>query len=220
MNSFALSYNTTLQNKINFKASEVRDPDFWDKMQTGMTHKFSIGLPTFTILKYIYSGSVGLIRYELVYSVPRISTTILRPTKWETTRTGLFEDFGISQDFSASAALSTRLYGMFNFRRGKLKAIRHMVSPSISVNYAPEMGTAMNGIQSLQLYRYTRRAAYARVQQVVRRSVQSSFAGRDGLNQFPAWQQRGSQGRGQKGHHRNRTQEDKADRQPEPFRKL
>ena len=148
---FALSYSTTLQNKINFKASEVRDPDFWDKMQTGMTHSFSIGLPTFTILKYLTlspSVSYGMNWYfssQNQYYNPETD-------KVETVRTGLFEDFGITQNFSASASLSTRLYGMFNFRRGKLKAVRHMISPSLSVSYAPEMGTPLNGYR---VYEYT-----------------------------------------------------------------
>lgn len=148
---FALSYSTTLQNKINFKASEVRDPDFWDKMQTGMTHNFSIGLPTFTILKYFTlspSVSYGMNWFfssQNQYYNPETD-------KVETTRTGLFEDFGATHDFSASASLSTRLYGMFNFKRGKLRAVRHMVSPSLSVSYAPEMGTALNGYR---VYNYT-----------------------------------------------------------------
>lgn len=148
---FALSYSTTLQNKINFKASEIREPDFWDKMQTGMTHNFSIGLPTFTLFKYITlapSVSYGMNWYfssQSQYYNPETD-------KVETIRTGLFEDFGISQNFSASASLSTRLYGLFNFKHGKLKAIRHMISPSLSVNYAPEMGTRMNGYR---VYNYT-----------------------------------------------------------------
>lgn len=148
---FALSYNTTLQNKINFKASEVRDPDFWDKMQTGMTHNFSIGLPTFTILKYLTlapSVSYGMNWYfssQSMYYNPETDEV-------ETIRTGLFEDFGASHNFSASASISTRLYGLFNFRRGKLKAIRHMISPSLSVSYAPEMGTRLNGYR---VYNYT-----------------------------------------------------------------
>lgn len=148
---FALSYSTTLQNKINFKASEVNEPDFWNKMQTGMTHNFSIGLPTFTLFKYITlapSVSYGMNWYfssQSQYYNPETD-------KVETVRTGLFEDFGISQNFSASASLSTRLYGLFNFKHGKLKAIRHMISPSISVNYAPEMGTRMNGYR---VYNYT-----------------------------------------------------------------
>ena len=148
---FALSYSTTLQNKINFKASEIHDPDFWDKMQTGMTHSFSIGLPTFTLFKYLTlapSVSYGMNWYfssQSQYYNPETDRV-------ETKRTGLFEDFGITQDFSASASLSTRLYGMFNFRRGKLKAVRHMISPSLSVSYAPEMGTAINGYR---VYNYT-----------------------------------------------------------------
>lgn len=148
---FALSYSTTLQNKINFKASEIREPDFWNKMQTGMTHNFSIGLPTFTLFKYITlapSVSYGMNWYfssQSQYYNPETD-------KVETIKTGLFEDFGISQNFSASASLSTRLYGLFNFKHGKLKAIRHMISPSLSVNYAPEMGTRMNGYR---VYNYT-----------------------------------------------------------------
>ncbi len=148
---FSLSYSTTLQNKINFKASEIREPDFWDKMQTGMTHSFSIGLPTFTILKYFTlspSVSYGMNWYfssQNQYYNPETD-------KVETERTGLFEDFGATHNFSASASLSTRLYGMFNFRRGKLKAIRHMISPSLSVSYAPEMGTPLNGYR---VYNYT-----------------------------------------------------------------
>lgn len=148
---FALSYSATLQNKINFKASEVRDPDFWSKMQTGMTHNFSIGLPTFTILKYLTlspSVSYGMNWYfssQSQYYNPETD-------KLETVRTGLFEDFGASHNFSASASLSTRIYGMFNFRRGKLRAVRHMISPSLSVSYAPEMGTRLNGYR---VYNYT-----------------------------------------------------------------
>ena len=148
---FALSYSTTLQNKINFKSSEIHDPDFWDKMQTGMTHSFSIGLPTFTLFKYITlapSVSYGMNWYfssQNQFYNPETD-------KVETVRTGLFEDFGITQNFSASASLSTRLYGLFNFKRGKLKAVRHMISPSLSVSYAPEMGTRMNGYR---VYEYT-----------------------------------------------------------------
>ncbi len=148
---FALSYSATLQNKINFKASEIRDPDFWQKMQTGMQHSFSIGLPTFTILKYFTlspSVSYGMNWYfssQSQYYNPETD-------KVETIRTGMFEDFGASHNFSASASLSTRLYGMFNFRRGKLRAVRHMISPSLSVSYAPEMGTRFNGYR---VYNYT-----------------------------------------------------------------
>ena len=50
---FSLAYNTTLQNKINFKASEFGEPGFSDKFMNGMAHNFTIGLPNFTLLNYL-----------------------------------------------------------------------------------------------------------------------------------------------------------------------
>ena len=46
---FSLGYNTSLQNRINFKASEFNKPGFWDKFQNGMSHNFQIGLPNFPL---------------------------------------------------------------------------------------------------------------------------------------------------------------------------
>jgi len=49
----SLSYNTAFQNKLNFKSSQFGKPDFWDDYKTGMQHNFAIGLPSFTLLKYL-----------------------------------------------------------------------------------------------------------------------------------------------------------------------
>ncbi len=148
---FSLSYNTTFQNNIKFKASEIEDPDFWNKLQTGMSHKFTIGLPTFTILKYLtLSPNVSYSMNWYFSSQDKFYNP--ETNKVETVRTGQFEDFGASHNFSAGASLSTRIYGLFNFRRGKLKAIRHMISPSINLSYKPELGTYANGYR---VYNYT-----------------------------------------------------------------
>ena len=55
----SFSYNTTFQNKIAFKVSEIHEPGFFNKLNNGMTHNFSIGLPQFTLFKYFnFSPSV------------------------------------------------------------------------------------------------------------------------------------------------------------------
>lgn len=145
----SLSYNTTFQNKINFKASEVGQPGFWDKMQNGMTHNFQIGLPQFTLLKYLqFSPSVN---YGMNWFFDSQTKSWNEETQQvETTRGGLFSTFGITQNFSAGLSMSTRIYGTFNFnKKSKIQAIRHMITPSFSFSYAPEMGTPMNGYTSL-----------------------------------------------------------------------
>ena len=145
----SLSYSTTLQNKISFKTSEIHDPDFWNKMQNGMTHNFQIGLPSFSLLKYFqFSPSVSygmnwFFREQLCAYDPDLDRVV-------TSYSDLFSTFGITQNFSAGISMSTRLYGMFNFgSKSKVQAIRHMITPSFSFSWRPELGTPANGYTSL-----------------------------------------------------------------------
>ncbi len=41
-------------------------------------------------------------------------------------------------DYNFSMSLATRLYGTFNFKKGKVKAIRHVMNPNISFSYRPD----------------------------------------------------------------------------------
>jgi lipopolysaccharide assembly outer membrane protein LptD (OstA) len=147
--SFAFNYNTTLENKIGFKASDVKEPDFFKKMRNGMKHNFSISLPTFTLFKYIQASpsvSYGMNWYftdsEKVFDqqTQKVVTNYSDP----------FSTFGITQNFSAGLSMSTRLYGMFNFgKKKRIEAIRHMITPSLTISAQPEMGTAANGYTSM-----------------------------------------------------------------------
>lgn len=159
----SFGYNTTLQNKISFKASEFGEPGFWDKMQNGMTHNFSIGLPNFQLFKYIsvapgvsYSQNWFFRKQEYAYNE--------ETKEIEALPSSMFNTFGITQNYSFSTSVSTRLYGTFNFgKHRKLQAIRHVISPSMSFSFSPEKGTWANGYRTIeyidaegaeQLYQY------------------------------------------------------------------
>jgi hypothetical protein len=43
-------------------------------------------------------------------------------------------------NFSFSAPISTKIYGMFQFKRGKIAAIRHVMSPTIGFGFTPDFG--------------------------------------------------------------------------------
>ena len=143
--SFAFNYSTVLENKLNFKASEFGKPDFFKKMKNGMRHNFSISLPSFTIAKYI-QGSPS-VNYGMNWYFTDCEKVFNQETqKLETIYSDPFSTFGISQNFSAGLSLNTRLYGKFMFGKNrKVEAIRHMVTPALSFNVQPEMGTAANG---------------------------------------------------------------------------
>ncbi len=149
---FSLGYNTTLQNKINFKASEFGKDGFLDKFQNGMTHNFQIGLPNFTLLNYLNftpSVSYGMNwffrKQDYEYDASQ--------NKLVSHDSGMMSAFGITQNYSGSVSMSTRIYGLFNFGKNhRIQAIRHVISPSISVSYSPEKGTYANGWRT---YSYT-----------------------------------------------------------------
>jgi len=146
----SFGYNTTLQNKINFKASEFGEEGFWDKMQNGMTHNFQIGLPNFTLLKYLnFTPSVS---YGQNWFFRKSEYVFDEETNSVVKEEGkLFSGFGITQNYSGGISMSTRLYGLFNFGKAhKVQAIRHVISPSVSMSFSPEKGTYANGWRTLE----------------------------------------------------------------------
>lgn len=142
---FALGYNTSIKNNINFKASEFGEPGFIDKFQNGVAHNFSIKLPDFTLFKYlnvapnVSYGMNWFFRKSEAYFDPETNSVKTEMGKQ-------FGTFGATHNYSGSLSMSTRIYGMYNFGKyHKIQALRHVVSPSVSMSFSPEKGKAFNG---------------------------------------------------------------------------
>ena len=146
---FSLGYNTSLQNKINFKASEFKDPNLINKFQNGMAHNFQIGLPNFTAFKYI--NVTPSVSYGMNWFFKKTEKEYDAETgKVVDIASKSFSTLGATHNYSGSISMSTRLYGMFNFgKHRKVQAIRHVVSPSLSASFSPEKATHFNGWRTL-----------------------------------------------------------------------
>ncbi len=147
---FSLGYSTSLQNKINFKASDFGKEGFYDKFQNGMNHNFQIGLPNFTLLNYLNftpSISYGMNWFfrDSDYSYDPETDRLVQNMHKQ------FSTLGITQNYSGGISMSTRLYGLFNFGQNhRVQAIRHVISPSFSLSFSPEKGTYANGWRTLE----------------------------------------------------------------------
>ena len=203
----SFGYNTSFQNRVNFKLREVQDyvmngdeytyktdlsgktyrvKEFGDslgtkvlnKMTNGMAHNFQIGLPSFTLFKYINVSpnvSYGMNwmfskgRQYLENEVDKDGNPIIVKDqsgndviaqKVISDPGTAFNTFGVTHTYSGSLSMSTRIYGMFNFgKHRKVQAIRHVISPSISLSFSPEKGTSFNGWRTLDAY-YDSRGTY------------------------------------------------------------
>ena len=204
----SFGYSTSLQNRINFKMREMQDyvmdengqhvtetnldgvvyrkKEFGDslgvkaleRLNNGMSHSFQIGLPNFTLFKYInvtpsvqygmnWMFSAGTQTLEPEYNsdgTPLMVTdkegNYVQAQKVVTDPGTALNYFGATHTYSGSMNLSTRLYGMFNFGKHRaIQAIRHVVTPSMSISFSPEKGLAFNGWRTLDPY-YDKRGSF------------------------------------------------------------
>lgn len=146
----SFTYKTTFDNRMTFKSSEFSDFDFMKQSQNGMQHQFGINLPSLTLFKYINlspSVSYGMNWYfkkqEKHWDAAQ-NTTVTDDAE-------AFSSFGATHRYSFSASLDTRLYGMAMFKKGSMiEAVRHVVKPSISFSYTPNLRTHFNGWRTYQ----------------------------------------------------------------------
>ena len=115
-----------------------------------MTYSVPLSLPNIKLGKYInltpsmsFSGNVNRQKYKYSFVKPGdsnfepyASDTLARNgvVQIDTLRGGFNPDY----QYSFSASMNTRLYGTINFNKGRLKGIRHIITPSISANYTPD----------------------------------------------------------------------------------
>ncbi len=140
--NIGISYNFDAQNRISTTDDLFLKPGMFDKASSGAKH--TLGASTnLKVLKHItLSPSVN---YNEVWYLKTIdqqydqnSNTILKDT---------INKFDAFREYSGSISASTTLYGMFNFKKGRLQAIRHVIRPSISYNYRPDFSFYYDEVQ-------------------------------------------------------------------------
>ena len=52
--------------------------------------------------------------------------------------TDTLRGFKSYREYNMGVSLSTNIYGTFNFKKGRLKAIRHTIRPTVSYSYRPD----------------------------------------------------------------------------------
>jgi len=137
------SYNVTGKNEIRTKLGKpfFTETVFADSARNGIQHRIPISAnykvfkhfvlnPSFNYNERWYFqrsewGFVDSLNGEPVYRAQVVDTV---------------NGFYGVRDFSASANLSTKLYGQWNYK-GFLKAIRHVATPTVGFSYRPDFST-------------------------------------------------------------------------------
>lgn len=98
------------------------------------------------------STSLNLFKYFTFSPSLSIKSSMYRQTiskhfdgDSRTVITDTVNGLAIANDYSAQASFNTRLYGDYFFRTKRLKQIRHVATPSISISYRPDFSESQYG---------------------------------------------------------------------------
>ena len=138
-----MSYNMNARNELRTLDSLLFEPETWSQMRSGVNHVIPISYST-QVLNHLNLNSN--INYNERWYFQTIEKTwdeqlyIIQggDTIYGRERIDTIPGFRAARDFNISTGLSSRLYGMMQFRRGPVRAVRHVVSPSISLSYRPD----------------------------------------------------------------------------------
>ena len=138
--NISLSYVLNAEDNITAQDSDLFKQTTLDRMQYGVQH--SIPLSSSVKLLKFFNWTNSITYYERWHWCT-INKNYDSSTGELTIDT--VHGFRANREFSFNSSLSTRIYGMFQFKFGPLKALRHVINPSLSFNYRPDFGNARFG---------------------------------------------------------------------------
>jgi|TARA_B110000908_G_scaffold158674_1_gene200039 lipopolysaccharide assembly outer membrane protein LptD (OstA) len=130
-----MGFNYTLDSKylINTTDDDFLTAKMFETARAGMQHRTGTNT-NFKAFKYFtVSPSVN---YEETWQFDYIQKDYDITDNVIVTDT--LRGFKSYREYNAGASLSTNIYGTFNFKKGRLKGIRHTIRPSISYSYRPD----------------------------------------------------------------------------------
>ncbi len=132
-----LSYSLNFKNEVTAYDSlfNINKPELVTRqLKNGIKHTIPIST-SIKVLKYFTLNPA--VNYSEIWYLKTIHKS------WDTTqinniRADTINKFERGSTYNASANLTTKLYGMYSFKGSRIKAIRHVVTPSVGISYTPE----------------------------------------------------------------------------------
>ncbi len=134
------NYTMRATNSLETKDSLLFRESSLQEFQNGIQHNLPV-TTSFSLLKYI-TLSPAINYNERWY---------FRTTDYEWNAdlgkvdTLQVNGFKAARDYSVSVGMLTRIYGMFQYKRGPVAAIRHVMTPSASFNFRPDFSQEKYG---------------------------------------------------------------------------
>lgn len=131
---------TSFINSISTKDTLLFKKESLEQFRYGIQHSVPIST-SFTVAKY-FTVSPGITYNEKWYL-----KTIQKEWDSETNSVDVdtVDGFKAARDFAFSTNINTRIYGMLQFKKGKIAAFRHVMTPTIGFSWRPDFSEKQYG---------------------------------------------------------------------------
>ncbi|MBP6511517.1 MAG: LPS-assembly protein LptD [Bacteroidia bacterium] len=131
---------TSFINSISTKDTLLFKKESLEQFRYGIQHSVPIST-SFTVAKY-FTVSPGITYNEKWYL-----KTIQK--EWDSETNSIDVDtvdgFKAARDFAFSTNINTRIYGMLQFKKGKIAAFRHVMTPTLGFSWRPDFSEKQYG---------------------------------------------------------------------------
>ena len=159
----AVGYSLRADNQLNTFDSLLFRKETLNQIRSGISHNIPISLSS-KVLKY-FQFSQNLNYDERWYFQTIRKNYIASPSPIGTkdsTSIDTLQGFRRAANYSVGGSLSTKLYGQVNFKKGKLMALRHVLTPNMGFSFTPDFGAGKFGYyDSVQIDQTGKRQAYS-----------------------------------------------------------
>ncbi len=133
----SMGYSMQGSNSINTKEYKLFKKESLRDFRNGIQHDIPISL-SLNLLKFFQFNS-GM-QYSEKWYLQTIRKRLAPVASGFLPVTDTIQGFSRVYDYSLNTGLSTKVYGKFNFKKGNLMALRHVMTPSVGFNYRPDFG--------------------------------------------------------------------------------
>ena len=133
LQKLGLSYTLSGDYRIKTTDAYFFKPKMFDEAKKGIKHTASLSTNMKLFKFFTLNPSAN---YTERWYFDYIKKTYDSGT--QTVVTDTLNGFKDLREYNAGMSLSTNIYGTFRFKKGRLKAIRHTIRPSVSYSYRPD----------------------------------------------------------------------------------
>jgi len=127
------NYNMQGQYLINTTDDEFLTSKMFETARSGVQHKTGTSTNIKAFKYFTLSPSAS---YEETWQFDYINKEYNATD--DKIETDTLRGFKTYREYNMGMSLSTNIYGTFNFKKGRLKAIRHTIRPTVSYSYRPD----------------------------------------------------------------------------------